>query len=275
MNANQLFYHSTTIEGLYDILTTRQLTTPLYRKTSSTDSHGTAIYLTPIKPQFLDTLSDVNFTVGLIFSTRILEHPTIFINTRNAYGPLDGQGDREKKCNECNMTYQSGKTQVDGQCFINSIEEMLQFIDDNFNTKTVDIYDVCDGGPELGIVPIDGIVDIWKWGLVGIVCKIPETISKYNIKQMRNLGITLDDFKTIVSKQPVDKIISRPLITVPTTVKTTPPHVDRRGWARRTCDYITCRNKNKAKAGRKKGKKKKKTLKRRKTRRRRKKNKLY
>ena len=154
-----LFHDTASIISLYSILesTLKSATSLGILGTGGEDPDF--IYFTPASDDFIFNYPQE--TLVFDFETMLNTYKHFFINSSNAYGPIDGTMGNEKNC-ECRKTFysesllQTGKNKlnhlVGTPCLVNSLEEMRDYIlsiPQNQKAYINSRYK-CEGGPEVG-----------------------------------------------------------------------------------------------------------------------------
>ena len=141
-----------------------------------------------------------HFGIFLDFESLLSDFPEYFINSGNLYGPGTGKPSKSGKCT-CRNTFYSDAllkkiTPSSNDCYISTKDEMVDILLKNF-PKTKNIYDLCEGGPEVGIIPPDGEILLKKY-IRHVVFPPKEKLSNYTRKILEKNG-GVDDFFTVVS----------------------------------------------------------------------------
>jgi hypothetical protein len=83
-------------------------------------------------------------------------------------------------------------------CYVKTKDEMIDIIQKKF-PKNTSIFDKCDGGPEVGIIPPDGEIELKKY-IRHIVFPPKENISNSGKKYFeKSSGISIDEFYKVAS----------------------------------------------------------------------------
>ena len=131
------------------------------------------VFFTPISKEFINEIMKVSYASHyLVFDLESLlnDYPMYFINTKNNYGPSSGKGyGKNNRCTECDYTYHSNEFRkkldeidsvdikkhiLEEDTCVRTEEEIMDIIERIFPQNN-EIYDVCDGGPEIGVYPND------------------------------------------------------------------------------------------------------------------------
>lgn len=132
------------------------------------------VFFTPISEEFINEIVKVSYAshyLVLDLKSLLDDYPLYFINTKNNYGPSNGKGyGTNGRCSECDYTYHSNAFRIklseidsidikdhilEEETCLKSEEEIMDIIERIFPQNN-NIYDVCDGGPEIGVYPTDG-----------------------------------------------------------------------------------------------------------------------
>lgn len=196
--------HSTDFVGLYNIINEGKMKTAnRLGIRGTTGENKDIIYFTPISSEYVEQLQlDIKPNRFLIIlKPNILNtYNKFFINAANAFGPLSGKS-RKGNCT-CKYTFYSDEFKRDFEpaskdCFIEGIEDMNKILSEEF-PPTNNIYDYCDGGPEVGIFPPDGEINILPY-IYKIIYPSKDKLSAYYKSRIES-NIGLDKFYTVVSK---------------------------------------------------------------------------
>ena len=151
-------YHSTIGKFIGKILDDKALLNSNVIKNKERSS-GKYIYFTPVTKDFIENYPHKNAII-LDFDKTISKYDKFFINTSNAFGPMSGLGDN-KECTTCSYTYRSPNFPRNNSDKRNCVLETLEDILDKVVSfpQNEQIYDDCDGGPEIGFLTDRIILD--------------------------------------------------------------------------------------------------------------------
>jgi hypothetical protein len=191
-----LLQHSTHLTSLYHILTTSEILSPteLNRRTGyklSHEVHNDSVFFTPLFFSRFVRLKKILPSIFLDFEKTLVIYPEYYINEGNSFGPLDGKLGKNKTC-KCintyhhNLNYSNFKPElinaINEPCYNNNIIEKIKTIERDI--IPLQLYDTCEGGPEVGIITPTvnfSINNILKYVVVPCRQKITEhTISFIN-----------------------------------------------------------------------------------------------
>lgn len=119
----------------------------LYSQTLRRGSGSDYISFTPVESQYFSHgRAYRKALISLVASPTLSEHTSYFINSSNAFGPI-----QECKNNgKCSKTHYSDnfRERLNSDCYIDSLEDMKAFLRSHF-PQNPNIFNQCDGGPEV------------------------------------------------------------------------------------------------------------------------------
>jgi len=147
-----LIRHYTNLDGLFNILLSGMLLSPERLQKESSGINNNIIFFTPLTSSIID-FDNNDFSIYLDFHSTIDKYNKFFINSGNQYGPLNGNVNKKNNC-LCVETFNNnleeyGYPNISNRICYRDLHTMTNLI--LSLPQNMDLFEYCDGGPELGI----------------------------------------------------------------------------------------------------------------------------